>query len=45
MPQKDKYRDRTLPLEFEFQESMTSLPYPDRMTVILISNGKLSKSE
>lgn len=42
MPQKDKYRDRVLPLEFVFQETMTTLPYPDRMTIVLISNGKLS---
>lgn len=42
MPQKDKYRDRVLPLEFVFQEAMTTLPHPDRMTIVLISNGKLS---
>jgi AraC-like DNA-binding protein len=42
LPQNDRHRTRIVPLEFEAHESFQALPVADRMTIVLITNGKLS---
>jgi len=40
MPQNDRYRTRTVYLEFETNEKFENLPIPDYMTIVLVTNGK-----
>jgi len=42
MPQNDRYRTRIVPIEFEAHERFESLPLDDRVSIILISSGKVS---
>lgn len=39
MPQNDRHRERIVPIEFESFENFKSLPYAERMTLILVTNG------
>ena len=40
MPQNDRHRTRIVPIEFESHECLEALPLPDRVSIILITNGK-----
>jgi AraC-like DNA-binding protein len=42
MPQNDRHRPRIVPIEFEANESLTTLPLAERMSIILITNGRAS---
>lgn len=42
IPQNDRHRTRLVPIEFEANENFEALPLADRMSVVLISNGKVS---
>lgn len=42
MPQNDRHRTRLVPIEFEANESFEALPLADRVSVVLISNGRVS---
>lgn len=42
MPQNDRHRTRVVPIEFEAHESFEALPLAERVSIILISNGKVS---
>ena len=42
MPQNDRHRSRVVPIEFEAHETFESLPLAERMSIVLISNGKAS---
>ena len=42
MPQNDRHRERVVPLEFEAYESFENLPLSERVSIILITNGKVS---
>jgi AraC-like DNA-binding protein len=39
MPQVDRYRTRVVPIEFEANEQLKLLPVPERMTLVLVTNG------
>jgi len=39
MPQKDRYRNRILELDFEANESFRQLPYTDRFSLVLVTDG------
>lgn len=39
MPQQDRHKDRIIPLEFDFYDTMTALPKGDRCSVVLITCG------
>lgn len=39
MPQQDRHKDRIIPLEFDFYDTMTALPKIDRCSVVLITCG------
>lgn len=39
MPQQDRHKDRTIPIEFTFYDTLTELPTPNRCSVVLISCG------
>lgn len=39
MPQKDRHKDRIIPVEFEFYDTLENLPKEDRLSIILITNG------
>ncbi|CAH1192125.1 AraC family transcriptional regulator [Paenibacillus sp. JJ-223] len=41
MPQIDRYKNRTVNIEFAPVESFTALPYPERLTLIFITSGSL----
>lgn len=40
MPQNDRYRERTVLIEFESHETFENQPLAERMTIILITNGQ-----
>ena len=42
MPQNDRHRTRVVPIEFEAHESFSEMPLEDRVSIVLISNGKIS---
>lgn len=42
MPQNDRHRTRVVQIEFEAHEVFESLPLSERVSIILISNGKAS---
>ena len=42
MPQNDRHRTRVVPIEFEMNEKFDVLPLPERVTLALVSNGKVS---
>jgi YesN/AraC family two-component response regulator len=42
MPQNDRYRTRIVPIEFEANEQLDSLPLEERVTLILVTNGNAS---
>jgi len=42
MPQNDRHRTRVVPIEFEAHEEFASLPIPERVTMALITSGKVS---
>lgn len=39
MPQNDRHRSRIVPIEFEANEGLESLPLAERVTLVLITNG------
>jgi len=39
MPQRDRYRDRTLELDFEANETFQQLPHSDRFSLVLVTDG------
>lgn len=39
MSQKDRYRDRILELDFEANECFEQLPYSDRFSLVLVTDG------
>lgn len=39
MPQKDRYRNRILELDFETNECFEQLPYSDRFSLVLVTDG------
>lgn len=41
MPQIDRHRERIVPIEFESHETFALLPLKERMTVVLITNGRV----
>ena len=42
MPQNDRHRERVVPIEFTAHEEFSNVPLPERITLTLISNGRLS---
>ena len=42
MPQDDRHRTRVVPIEFEAHENFDALPLAERVSIVLISNGKAS---
>ena len=42
MPQNDRHRERIVQIEFEAHEDFSNLPLADRVSIVLISNGKAS---
>lgn len=42
MPQKDRYRDRTLEIDFEAHERFEQLPYQNRFSLVLVTSGSTS---
>lgn len=42
MPQNDRHRTRIVPIEFEAHESFEALPLAERVSIVLITNGKAS---
>lgn len=42
MSQNDRHRTRIVPIEFEAHESFFALPLDERVSIVLISNGKVS---
>lgn len=42
MPQHDRHRTRIVPIEFEANESLDSLPLDERVSIVLISSGNVS---
>jgi len=41
MPQADRHKDRTVNIEFAAVEDFNNLPYPERMTLIFITSGRI----
>ena len=39
MPQEDRYKDRTIPIEFDFFDSLHELPAKQRCSIILFTYG------
>lgn len=39
MPQNDRHRDRTVAIEFQSNETLENLPYENRVTIVLITDG------
>lgn len=39
MPQRDRHRERVVNIEFENRETLEHIPYDDRVTIILITDG------
>lgn len=39
MPQQDRHKDRTIPIEFDFYDTLTNLPVEQRCTVTLLTCG------
>ncbi|GJM70065.1 hypothetical protein HMSSN036_22810 [Paenibacillus macerans] len=42
MPQMDRYKNRTVNIEFAAVEDFSNLPYPERLTLIFITSGSMS---
>ncbi|GIP03378.1 MULTISPECIES: AraC family transcriptional regulator [Paenibacillus] len=42
MPQVDRHKNRTVYIEFAATEDFSVLPYPERLTLVLITSGSLS---
>ncbi|AWB44667.1 AraC family transcriptional regulator [Paenibacillus sp. CAA11] len=42
MPQIDRYKNRSVNIEFIAVEDFTNLPYPERLTLILITSGTMN---
>lgn len=42
MPQNDRHRERIVPIEFEAHENFKDLPLSQRVTIVLITNGRAS---
>lgn len=42
MPQNDRHRTRVVPIEFEANERFETLPLTERVSIVLITNGKVS---
>lgn len=40
MPQTDRHKDRTIPIEFEFFDTLQHLPASDRCSIVLFTCGK-----
>lgn len=39
MPQQDRHKDRIIPIEFDFHDSLTNLPIDNRCSVVLLTCG------
>ena len=39
MPQQDRHKERTIPIEFSFYDTLEQLPQPGRCTAVLITCG------
>ena len=39
MPQNDRHKERKIPIEFDFYNTLESLPIDNRCTIIMISCG------
>ena len=39
MPQNDRHKEREIPIEFDFYNTLESLPVDNRCTIIMISCG------
>ncbi len=39
MPQQDRHKDRTIPIEFSFYDQLDSLPMKERCSAVLLTNG------
>lgn len=44
MPQKDRHKNRILPIEFIAAESFARLPYPERLTLVFVTAGSINGS-
>ena len=42
MPQNDRHRTRVVPIEFKAHEDFNALPLAERVSIVLITNGKAS---
>ncbi len=42
MPQKDRFKDRTIPIEFEFYDNIISAPMAQRCSIVLITYGSVT---
>lgn len=42
MPQNDRHRTRVVDIEFELYEDFSGLPIPERLTLVMITNGRAS---
>lgn len=42
MPQHDRHKNRTIPIEFDFYDELKSLPKNERISLVLISDGEAS---
>ena len=40
MPQTDRHRERIVPIEFNNNERFDDIPYKERVTIVLVTNGK-----
>lgn len=44
MPQTDRHKERTIPIEFEFYDRLQNLPVKDRCSIVIISCGSAAIS-
>ena len=44
MPQADRHKERTIPIEFEFYDTLHNLPQNERCSIVLISCGSATVS-
>lgn len=42
MPQTDRHKDRIIPIEFNFYDTLENLPVKDRVSIILITDGNVT---
>lgn len=39
MPQQDRHKDRVIPIEFDFYDTLSSLPFANRCSIVLLTCG------